>query len=187
MLNKYLAIGSSIFTLLFSCNKDSNEQQAISNAIDSFYAAEPVGNYRHANHRFLSADLVDLLRKSSKVQSTDSARLKAAGSTDKPLMIEGDIFTSVLEGSTSHTVEEILLYDEEKKSGIKSHPQALATVKFCNQHYDNYTWRDTVEMVQDQGEWKIRDIRYTKGSGAQPTLQKTLLEFLKLEITQSIE
>ncbi|MFN5888994.1 MAG: DUF3828 domain-containing protein [Bacteroidota bacterium] len=187
MINKYLTIVSSIFLSLIGCDQSKNEQQEICATVDSFYAAEPVGNYRLVNHRYLSSDMVALLQKSSIIQSADSARLKALGSTDKPLMIEGDIFTSILEGSTYHTVEGILLDNSKKNPSIGSNSQAFVTVKFSNQQYDNYTWRDTLEMIQENGDWKIHDVRYTKGAGSQPTLKKTLLEFLKMGNTQLIE
>ncbi len=187
MINRYLIIIVSSILLFIGCNKSKNEQHAICAAIDSFYAAEPIGNYRFANQRFLSSELVALLQKSSIIQRTDSARLKALGSSDKPLMIEGDIFTSLLEGSTSHSIEGISIHQNKCNSKINSYLHALITVKFCNQQYDNYTWRDTVEMIHEKGSWKIHNVRYTKGAGPQPTLQKTLHEFLKMEITQSIE
>ncbi len=187
MINKYLIIVVSSLLLFIGCNKSKNEQQAISAAIDSFYAAEPIGNYRFANQHFLSTELVALLQKSSIFQRTDSARLKALGSSDKPLMIEGDIFTSLLEGSTSHSIEEISIHQNKCNSTINSYLHALITVKFCNQHYDNYTWKDTVEMIHEKGSWRIHNVRYAKGAGSQPTLQKTLREFLKMEITQFTE
>ncbi len=47
--------------------------------------------------------------------------------------------------------------------------------------------RDSWKKIVEKGSWKIHNVRYTKGAGPKPTLQKTLHEFLKMEITQSIE
>ena len=169
----HLSVWLIAMVFLFSnCNSPATgEEQLVAAVIDSFYRTEPLGNYRLVDQRWLSRELCQELRKCGQIQHDDSLRLKLLGSTDKPRMIEGDVFTSLLEGSTQHKVAQVRFLSNATP------PTALAMVEFVNETYQRYTWQDTVELRQENGLWKIHDVRYAAGKGSDRTLLRVLRQF----------
>ena len=172
MINKQtLMAGVALLGILFlSACKGSKDQKEISGVINEFYAKGRIADYRYVNQQHLSSGLLQLIAAAAKKQTADSARLKAIGSTDKPLMIEGDIFTSLLEGNTSQEIKGITIGDQASK----------ATVEFVNNNYPQYKWCDSVLLIKEAGVWKIDDILYTKGKGAGKGTRDVLHSFLQL-------
>lgn len=59
-------------------------------------------NYREADTLLLSKSMVALLQKAQAKEKADMVKVANSNFvTDKPLMIEGDIFTSVYEGQNA--------------------------------------------------------------------------------------
>jgi hypothetical protein len=169
MINKKWRIAILTLAIMLTIGCDSNDKsREISSVIDSFYGKAPTVDYRHVDKKWLSAGLSDLLKKAAAYQTADSARLKALGSTDKPLMIEGDIFTSVLEGSTSRVIESITT--DDKKSRV--------IMAFTNDQYSKLTWKDTVLIIKEADGWKIDDVLYTTGKGSGKGTRDVLTNFL---------
>ncbi len=148
---------------------DNRQHQEITSIIDTFYVRSVAGDYRLANKSLLTPELAGLIEAATNKQAASAAALKAAGSTDKPHMIEGDIFTSLLEGSTEHKVLSI------KVNGTS----AEAAVQFRHTQY-NYEWNDRVQLQQINGAWKIDDVIYTPGKGAGKSTRDVLTQFLRL-------
>lgn len=147
----------------------TNSHKDITAVIDDFYGNQAIGDYHLVNKNLLSASLQSLLEKAAIIQSADSARLKAAGSTDKPLMLEGDIFTSVLEGSTTHVQEAFLVIGDTSR----------VTLQFTNAQYGKYFWYDTVLLVKEAEVWKIDEVLYQKGKGAGKSIRDVLNQFIQ--------
>lgn len=163
----------SIFLLFLSIlftNCGNRQHQEISSTIDSFYTRSAAGDYRMANKSLLTPELADMIEAATSKQAASAAALKTAGSTDKPNMIEGDIFTSVLEGSTEHKVLSIIV----------NGTTAEATVQFNHTQYDNLQWSDRVQLQQINGAWKINDVIYAPGKGAGKSTREVLTQFLLL-------
>lgn len=168
---KYFA--QSIFLLLLTilftaCGKRQHHE--IISTIDSFYTRSAAGDYRLANKSLLTPELAGMIEAATSKQAASAAALKAAGSTDKPHMIEGDIFTSVLEGSTEHKVLSVIVNGST----------AEATVQFQHTQYDNMQWSDRVQLQQINGAWKINDVFYALGKGAGKSTRDVLTQFLRL-------
>jgi len=162
--------------LIGGCRTNSNKD--ITAVIDSFYGKQAIGDYHLVNKNLLSSSLQSLLEKAAIIQSADSARLKAAGSKDKPLMLEGDIFTSVLEGSTAHQQEALLVNGDTCR----------VTLQFTNAQYGKYLWYDTVLLVKEAQVWKIDDVLYQKGKGAGKSIRDVLTRFIQSATTsQSVD
>jgi len=147
----------------------NRQHQDITSTIDSFYTRNAAGDYRLVNKSLLTPELAGLIEEATSKQAASAAALRAAGSTDKPYIIEGDIFTSLLEGSTEHKVLSI------KVNGTT----AEAAVQFRHTQY-NYEWSDRVQLQQFNGAWKIDDVIYTPGKGAGKSTRTVLTQFLSL-------
>lgn len=157
-----------LVTLFTACG---NRQHArIISTIDSFYTRSAAGDYRLVNKSLLTPELAVFIDSATSKQAASAAALKAAGSTDKPHMIEGDIFTSLLEGSTEHKVLSVTV----------TGTAAEAVVQFKNTNYDNYQWSDRVQLQQINGAWKIDDVIYTPGKGAGKSTRDVLTQFMRL-------
>ncbi len=84
---------------------------------------------------------------------------------EKPMLIEGDIFTSLYEGQDRARVEQVEFNDGH----------ALARVAFENTAYD-IAWTDRVALVDENG-WKIDNVIYGREGAAQPDLRAVLAAF----------
>jgi len=175
-LQFFIKIKLQIIVILFVMTACKNQQEPsnsdIKILIDSFYNM-PTGDYRLADRSLLSKNLSALLDEAAKLQSADSARLKSMGSTDKPFMLEGDLFTSLYEGSTAHQIQTISAGSDSNR----------VTVQFSNQQFETYTWSDTVLLVREANRWKIDDILYTKGKGAGKSAKDVLNQFIQTVLT----
>lgn len=143
--------------------------QTVRKTIDMFYGQYKPGDYRVVDRSLLSKSFVQKIDQATAKQVASAQQLKASGSTDKPLMIEGDIYTSLYEGATSYETGHI-----EKVSD-----QIKATVKFINEPYKQ-NWSDTVVLIKEDGSWKIDNVLYTSKQGAARSASETLDQFLRL-------
>ena len=83
--------------------------------------------------------------------------------TDKPMMIEGDVFTSLYEGQDSVSIEEILM--EGQVAHVK--------VMFQNTAY-NHKWSDQIILIKENNTWKIDNVVYEGQQQDIPDLQSNL-------------
>lgn len=120
-----------------------------SNAAKQFFQGYR-GDYRQADQVFLSRALVAALQSAAEGEKESATRINASEfPTDKPLLLEGEIFTGLYEGFTSFEVG---------PEGVKD-GQTVVEVRFRNEPY-NVTWTDEVVLVDEDG-WKIDDVRYS--------------------------
>jgi hypothetical protein len=164
---------TNLMTIIFACSLfyacSGVDISAANKTISDFYANYKPGDYRVADKSLLSKGLNEKIEAAALKQKEDAGRLKSIGSTDKPLMIEGDIYTSLMEGATSHQIVHTVVYNNTVK----------AEVKFTNQHY-NQTWSDTIVLIQEDNHWKIDDILYTSQQGGGKSTKGVLDTFLHL-------
>lgn len=148
---------------LFACN-DPQAETEIKNTIQSVYQKANVYEQLGADTTLLSKQLSGLIAKAKEVEKLDRIRvLKSEYPTDKPLLIEGEIFTSIYEGYSSFEVNEM----------VQNGKTAKAVVRFKNEEY-HLTWPDTMLLIQENG-WKLDDVRYGNSNGS---LQKNLKDFI---------
>ena len=161
----YVAAFLVVTTISCSVKKIKEAEKTI----HRFYSNYKPGDYRVADKTLLSKDLNEKIIAATLKQSEDAARLKSIGSTDKPLMIEGDIYTSLAEGATGYEILQSFAIDELVKS----------EVRFNNMNY-NLTWTDTIILKKEEGAWKIADILYTSKQGGAKGTNDVLSVFLQL-------
>jgi hypothetical protein len=162
-MNKLLVIPILISVCFSSC-KNSVEVKKITNTINAVYRKPNLYDQLGADTALLTRQLSSLIAKAKEVEALDLQRVRNSEyPTDKPLLIEGEIFTSIYEGYTSLKVEEVEVDDNS----------ARAVVVFNNKDY-NLNWSDTLLLTNENG-WKLDDVIYNKNGGS---LQKTLRDFV---------
>jgi hypothetical protein len=135
------------FLLMLSACESTNEV-AIQKQLDGFFGKTMMHN--EVDQSALSTELRSLLQQTLEAEKNDAeATKKGPFPTDKPLLIEGDIFSSLYEGRTSAKVQSIAI-DEQK---------AKAILALENKPY-NTQWTDTVLLVNENKVWKIDDVVY---------------------------
>jgi hypothetical protein len=163
MVNIKTFIYPLLFLSLFACNNHQAETD-IKNTIHSVYLKPNVYYQLRADTVLLSKQLRHLVARAKEVEELDLQRVRNSEyPTDKPLLIEGEIFTSIYEGYTKFDVNEIVI----------NYNNAKAVVQFKNDSY-NLSWADTMMLINESG-WKLEDVRYGKDGGS---LHKTLKEFI---------
>lgn len=107
------------------------------------------GNFRAADRAALSPNLADALQSAVAIEKASAAAVLASDfPTDKPQLLEGEIFSGLYEGFTGWTIT-----GENSGEGT-----ATVEVAFTNSHY-GVGWVDEVDLI-DAGGWKIDDVRY---------------------------
>ncbi|MBU3714899.1 MAG: DUF3828 domain-containing protein [Ferruginibacter sp.] len=156
-----------VASILFfsSCAVKSNDAN---NTVDSFFNAYK-SDFRTVNKNLITKALSEKIDSAIAKEKYDAKRLKDLQSTDKPLMIEGDIFTSIYEGYTSFRIK------QTKADGKK----ASVVVAFENKNY-NFTWENEVILLLENNTWRIDDVLYTDKRGAGKSTKDVLSAFLKL-------
>lgn len=161
------AVGLFSFLLLMvACSQKPSESPA--SVIQKIYSApNPFRNEKLAASVF-SKDLYLLITQSKETEqkSRETIRMSKAPS-DKPLLMEGEIFASLYEGYTGYKV---LTTDIVKDT-------ALLSVEFTNQSYQQ-VWTDKVRLISEGGAWKLDNVFYSKPS-TQPDLQQLLRAFIQ--------
>ena len=146
-MKKILFLCSGLLLLLSGCVNDSKTD--IKKVVATFFK-EYKGDFRAADKTLISTELAALIDKASARELQEAENMKkSAFPTDKPPMIEGDIFTSLYEGQNAFTVGEITI------AGSK----ATVIMDFKNSLY-KISWKDTVVLVQEGNGWKIDDVYY---------------------------
>ena len=140
-----------LFTLLIACTNNTDET-AVRKTIATIYSKPDPYHNQALDTAVFSIALDSLVKAAKEVEKMDRERvLKSEYPTDKPKLIEGEIFAGLYEGYTSFTVEHV----EIKES------QAKAVLAFENKNY-NTQWKDTLVLSREKG-WKLNDVCYGKG------------------------
>jgi len=135
------------FLTIISCSTGSNSlEKDISSVVDTFFRNYK-GDFRTVDRTLLTQDLLTLIDKAIAKELFEAKKMKESNfPSDKPLMIEGDIFTSLYEGQKSFNIREIKI--EENKASV--------TIQFANSLYEK-TWEDQVLLMKDK-DWKIDNV-----------------------------
>lgn len=149
------------FFLVVGCG--NNQEAEIKNVIEGFYSGYD-GNFRTADTAMISKKLTDLISQAVEKEIYEAKKMKESDyPTDKPMMIEGDVFTSLYEGQDSVSIEEITVEGQV----------AYAKVMFQNTTY-NHRWSDQIILIKENNKWKIENVAYGRQSQDIPDLQSNL-------------
>jgi len=154
-----------VTALLFSCNPFKNNE--INNVVNAFYTKHK-GPFEDVDRKFLSGSLSSLVVKAIAEEVKSVKELKTLNSTDKPAMIEGDIFTSLSESFTSYEIGETKIHDN----------RAAVLVEFTNDKSGLETWKDEIELIKENGVWKIDNVRFKGARSVGKSTKDVLSQFL---------
>lgn len=145
-----------------SCN---GKQKAAADAANQFFSAYQK-NFRTADPRYLSTALAAEIQKATAGEKASAARMKAGPTpTDKPNLLEGELFCSLYEGYTSFKTGDVRMKDGK----------AYVTVEFEHSTYKE-KWKDELVMVDENG-WKVDDLLYTGHKKASSGIREELQKF----------
>ena len=157
-----LALSATSLLALAACQTGPEGITSPTAAVRGFYGPYK-GDFRAAETARLSPGLA------AEVES--AARTKAGPNpTDKPNILEGEIFAGLNEGYTSYSLGPARILGD----------QAYVAVTFANKGYKT-RWTDDVKLVNANG-WKIDNVQYTGGWTGQTSLRDTLRQFNTLPV-----
>ncbi len=138
-----------IILSMVGCN---NSKQEVEQKINQLYSKQEGIYSKPLDNSLFSNELAKKIKNVQDLIKTDEERIKNSSSpTDKPIMFEGNAFTSLTEGFTKYTIKEILIKDNK----------AEAIVEFqYNYSTPKEIWTDKVNLVNENG-WKIDNIRFS--------------------------
>lgn len=164
MTKTFLSLLSlTLFLFLNACT--SADEQAIQQTLNTFFANTEM--HSQVNQTALSTQLAGLLQQAIEAEKIDAEQTKNGPfPTDKPMLIEGDIFSSIYEGRTGVTVKSVQI-DKQ---------QAKAVLALENKAYKMH-WTDTAILVKENEAWKIDDVVY--GQSTQGSTKRVLNSFIE--------
>lgn len=138
-----------------ACRPPAASAPGPAEVVNTFLASYS-GNFREADTSVFSVTLREAVASAMAIESKSRAAVLASDfPSDKPQLLEGEVFSGLYEGFTGFEVG-----DEEVTQG-----RAAVDVHFTNSHYAT-GWIDRVQLVYESG-WKIDDVRYLdKKTGA---------------------
>jgi hypothetical protein len=164
-LMKRVLFPITILLMMGACSQKPAESPA--DVVQKIFSAPNPFRNEKLDSSLFSKDLYQLITQSKDTEqkSRETIRMSKAP-TDKPLLIEGEVFASLYEGYSSFKV----LNSELVKD------TALLSVEFSNQSYQQ-VWTDKIRLISVGGSWKLDNVIYSKAS-SQPDLQQLLRAFV---------
>jgi len=164
-LMKHLLFPIAILLMMGSCSQKPADSPA--DVVQKIFSAPNPFRNEKLDSALFSKDLYLLITQSKQTEqkSRETIRMSKAP-TDKPLLIEGEVFASVYEGYSSFKVLNTELVKDT----------ALLSVEFSNKSYQQ-VWTDKVRLIFVGGSWKLDNVVYSKAS-SQPDLQQLLRAFV---------
>lgn len=173
----FLGLGSIVF--LTGCKKNDalprvSEETAITQKVSQLYTEyddrkKSIYNQSFSDHLF-SPELKKTLEEAVAASNADIEKVKKSDHPDeKPLLIEGAVFSSLYEGFNSYKVKSVAI----DPSGTS----ADADVNFeYTMSPPKVTWTDKVHLIKSGNDWKIDNIRFDS-IGSSKDLKASLKEF----------
>jgi len=160
----YLTLGCFLW---IGCGTEPNIE--IETTVSRFYSTYD-GDFRTVDRTMISTRLATMIDQAIQKEESEAQKVKESEfPNDKPILIEGDIFTSFYEGSDATVMEEISV--SEQVAEVK--------VLFENSAY-NQSWSDRIILVWEDDRWKIENVIYN-GSQETADLQSTLKNLIEYE------
>lgn len=190
MNTKYLFIGLGVFIFcsgaLFLTNQilftqrtaitAPTNQDAIIAVIQKVLDTTDPYNKESLGLNVFSNRLYIILKQSRAVTEADTQRIATSQyPDDKPLLIEGNIFSSLYEGYTSYNIESV----------IEESNHATATIGFVNSDYKEQ-WTDSILLAREEN-WKIDNVIYDKDLSQEGSLQELLTSFIASATSSTTE
>lgn len=161
-----LSVLSLFFVAMIACSRSTSDEPE--KVIQKIYATPNPFRNENIDSTLFSGRLYQLITeaKETEKRSRESIR-KSKTPTDKPILIEGEIFASLYEG-----------YTEWKILGKKqSEDTVWVSVAFTHKEYQQ-TWQDKLVCIKENNKWKFDNVIYGKPAHL-PTMQQVLVECIE--------
>jgi hypothetical protein len=160
-----LALSAASLVALSACQHAPDGITSPKAAVRSFYNTYE-GDFRQAETARLSRSLAAEVEKAKAGEIDSAAQTKAGPNpTDKPAILEGEIFAGLYEGYTSYRMGPARVIGD----------RASVAVTFKNKGYKT-RWTDDVKLVNDIG-WKIDNVLFTGGWTGLTSTRDALRQF----------
>ena len=161
-----LSVLSLFFMGIIACSRTKSEEPE--KLIEKIYTAPNPFRNESLDSTLFSGRLYQLITaaKETEKRSRESIR-KSKTPTDKPILIEGEIFASLYEGYTGWKIV-------SKKQTADT---VWVTVEFNHKDYQQ-TWQDQVVCIREKEKWKFENVLYGKATHL-PTIQQVLTECIE--------
>ena len=157
----------AVVLLLSSCINLDNQKKDVDATITSFYS-KPTQDHNKVDTTLLTKGLVVLLNKAiEKEYNSAEAMTRGDVPPGKPDLIEGDIFTSLYEGSSGPVRIDKLDFQGDS---------AIATVSFTNNLQKVAGWKDKI-VLKKEGNWKIDNVIFMGEQPAGTSTRQVLKAF----------
>lgn len=164
-MKKSIYLHLLILVAIISCNPKGSDQKEIENKIVKLYSMKESIYEVAVDTSLFSTNLVDELNNLKRVRKMDEERIrKSEHPGDKPIMIEGSIFSSLMDGYTEYAIKEIAIEDSSAK----------VMVEFIYPSDPVEKWQDKVILLNENG-WKIDNVIFS----LEMTKDKNLKERIK--------
>lgn len=164
-MKKYISIYLLIFLTMISCNSIGSDQTEIEKNIEHLYSMRESIYVVALDKNLFSRKLVHELNNLKLIRKMDEERISNnEHPTDKPFMIEGSIFSSLMDGYTEYSRKYISIEDSS----------AEGIVDFVYRSDPPEKWQDKVILFKENG-WKIEDVIFS----SEMTKDKNLKERIK--------
>ncbi len=162
-MKKLLLAMVAIF-IFVSCGNSTTDKNEITEKINTVYENQASIYDRTIDSSLFSEDLMRLMNRMVTVTQLDEERIKNSEyPTEKPVVLEGSVFSSLYDGYTSFEINKV------KIDGDK----AEAIVDFKFESPNNESWSDTVELINENG-WKIDNVIFSDKYGSYTDLKQKL-------------
>lgn len=159
-MKKYISIYLLIFLTMISCNSIGSDQTEIEKNIEHLYSMRESIYVVALDKNLFSRELVHELNNLKLIRKMDEERISnSEHPTDKPFMIEGSIFSSLMDGYTEYSIK------DSSAEGI---------VDFVYRSDPAEKWQDKVILLKEIG-CKIEDVIFS----SEMTKDKNLKERIK--------
>lgn len=161
MLIKHMAITVLLLTSLFAASTVQADTPSPVDMVQAFYSVVlenntgglPSGSVLAQLDNIITPELIAILKSAG---TTEAACIKAAPPDEKPLLIEGDIFTGNYEGATE------VAYGELAVSGSSArivNTLLYTDARFAKAHkFRAVAWQDTLQLHLVDDRWLVADI-----------------------------
>jgi|GEM_PF-1825030 len=121
------------------------------------YASAPDSNW-------LSTGLCTQMEAVRQIRQWDEERIRLSPfPTDKPLMVDGNVWVSLIEGFSDYTVHSVSISGDTAR--------AIMELTYAETEH----WNDTVILIRQRG-WKVDNVRYGAAFAPEPDLRSRLEE-----------
>jgi hypothetical protein len=163
-MKKHISSHLLILLAITSCNRVVPDQKEVENRIVQLYSMRESIYEVTVDTSLFSKDLVEELNNLKRVRKMDEERIrKSEHPGDKPIMIEGSVFSSLMDGYTEYVIKEISIEDSS----------AEVMVEFIYPSDPVEKWQDKVVLVNEKG-WKINDVIFSSPMTKDKNLKERL-------------